>query len=300
MLKFDIHCHVHKKKTFLRDDGSFFLTPEEHLEMFKKKGIGMGLILPTVHYESVTTVQTVEEAAEIAKAYPDRFMFFMNLDPRLYLRDPKADFSRLIEYYLEMGAKGVGEICCNIPVDDPLMDNMLFYINKYELPLTFHLTYKEFCDYGMRTDVNMNSLESAINKYPKIKFLGHSQAFWAEISGDDQHDGYPTGRVVPGGRVVELMRKYHNLYGDLSAGSGLNAIRRDPEFGVSFLNEFADRLFFGQDFCSPKNFDSLVLSEYLDELLLNMQLSREVYNKICFENAAKLLGFTPEETGLTG
>ena len=59
----------------------------------------------------------------------------------------------------------------------------------------------------------------------------------SEISGDDEHGGYPAG-PVPGGRVVELMRKYPNLLGDLSAGSGLNAIMRDRKFGISFLNDF--------------------------------------------------------------
>ena len=33
---------------------------------------------------------------------------------------------------------------------------------------------------------------------------------------------------------MELLRKYPNLYGDLSAGSGYNAITRDPAFGDAF------------------------------------------------------------------
>ncbi len=41
---------------------------------------------------------------------------------------------------------------------------------------------------------------------------------------------------------MELLRKYPNLYADLSALSGANAILRDPEYGVKFLDEFQDRL----------------------------------------------------------
>jgi hypothetical protein len=47
------------------------------------------------------------------------------------------------------------------------------------------------------------------------------------------------------------MRKYPNLYGDLSAGSGCNALARDPEYAIKFMTEFQDRLMFGLDICSP-------------------------------------------------
>lgn len=75
------------------------------------------------------------------------------------------------------------------------------------------------------------------------------------------HDGYPGGPVIPGRRVVELMRRYPNLLGDLSAGSGLNALRRDREFGISFLNEFQDKLYFGHDFCRMSNTEGMTLSK---------------------------------------
>ena len=53
---------------------------------------------------------------------------------------------------------------------------------------------------------------------------------------------YPTPK-----RLIEMMRAHPNLHGDLSAGSGHNALSRDPAFGVRFLNEFQDRLYFGTD-----------------------------------------------------
>ena len=288
-MKFDIHCHVFEKKGFPRPDGNFYLIPEECLKMFEEKGVARGVILPEAHYDATPTVQNVEEAARICKAYPDRFYFFMNLDPRSFYINPKADYSELIEYYLDMGARGVGELCANFPWDHPLMDNMLFYINQYKLPLTFHMTHSEYCDYGVRDDERLSGLERCARKYPDITFLCHSEVFWAEISGDEYHAGYPQGPVLPGGRVVELMRELPNLCGDLSAGSGLNALRRDRKFGLQFMEEFQDRLFFGQDFCSPTDGPDLVLSEYLDELLAEHALSREVYDKICWKNAVKLL-----------
>ena len=47
--------------------------------------------------------------------------------------------------------------------------------------------------------------------------------------------------------VPELFSKYPNLYGDLSANSGGQAIMRDSEFGLKFLEKYSDRLFFATD-----------------------------------------------------
>ena len=289
MKKLDIHCHVFKEFGGFDPDGPFYLLPEQQLEIFEKSNVARGVILPEVHYESNSfgIVQRVEEAAEIAAMYPDRFYFFMNLVPHSFYKNPEADYSALIEYYLAMGAKGVGEMCGNYSWYEPLMDNMLMYVNKYKLPFIFHMTHKEFNDYGMRDDEELSGLERALQKWKNITFLGHSSDFWAEISGEEYHTGYPKGKVLPGGRLVELMRKYPNLCGDISAGSGLNALRRDREFGIAFLNEFQDRLFFGQDICAPGN--DMGQSAYLDELLENGEISQEVYNKVCWQNAVKLL-----------
>ena len=48
----------------------------------------------------------------------------MNLSPHSFYINPEADYSDLIEYYLAMGAKGVGEMCENLTWYDPLMDNI--------------------------------------------------------------------------------------------------------------------------------------------------------------------------------
>ena len=290
MKKLDIHCHVYKEKGFPRPDGSFYALPEDMLKIFEKKNVARGVILPEVHYEASMTgeVQNVEEVAEICAEYPDKFYFFMNLCPHSFYKRPDADYSALIEYYLNMGARGVGEMCENMTFYDPLMDNMLMHVNKYKLPFIFHMTHKEFGGYGIRDDENLSGLENALIKWKDITFLGHSGDFWVEISGDDLHTGYPKGQpVVSGGRVVELMRKYPNLHGDLSAGSGFIAISRDRKFGIEFMNEFQDRLYFGQDICTPDG--DMKHSEYLDELLENGEISQEVYDKICWKNAVKLL-----------
>ena len=299
-MKFDMHCHVFADTGFIPKNGTFFLTIEQQLRAFEIQKVDMGLILPLIHYEITPYVQTNDGVAEIVQRYPDKFLYFMNLDPRMFYRNPKADFSRIIEYYLQRGAKGVGEMCANLPWDDPLMDNMLSYINKYRLPFTLHTVPVHYGLYGIYDDCQLTGLERALDKYPDIKFLGHSADFWSELSGDEFHGGYPTGKIEPNGRVIELMDRYPNLYGDLSAGSGLNAVLRDETFTLWFFEKYQDRLLFGEDICnvaelegmSFNGFENMSLSKYLDALLDQGKISAIVYNKICWNNAAKLLGLS--------
>jgi len=74
----------------------------------------------------------------------------------------------------------------------------------------------------------------------------------------------------------------------LSAGSGANAVMRDPEFGYRFLEEFQDKLFFGVDYCCPG--DYLPLSGYLDAAVEGGHISQKAYDKICRENLLALIG----------
>ena len=147
--------------------------------------------------------------------------------------------------------------------------------------------------YGIVDDLGLPGLEGALRQFPRLKFLGHSQPFWAEISGDlteELRNTYPKGKVAPGGATVRLFREYPNLYGDLSpaAGSGFNAIHRDPDFGYAFLEEFQDRLLFGSDICDPR--DKLDLIPFLNEAVAKGRISRGAYEKICWRNGEALLG----------
>jgi hypothetical protein len=117
--------------------------------------------------------------------------------------------------------------------------------------------------------------------------IGHGPGFWASISRDATQaslGGYPKGRVAPGGALDRLMEKYANLYGDLSAGSGANAVARDPEFGRAFLIRRADRLMFGTDFLSHRqNIPQL-------DLYGNIDLPEAVQKKIFRDNARRVIG----------
>ncbi|MCL2517763.1 MAG: amidohydrolase family protein [Oscillospiraceae bacterium] len=287
--KIDMHVHTSLKKSIPRAGGGNFTTADELLKMYDHLGIEKGVQLPDIGPECAYAIQTNEEAMDLTAAYPDKFYWFCNIDPRWGGNSPNTDLSYFIDYFKERGAKGVGEICVNLYFDDPLVDNLFRHCEMRGMPVIFHIG-RMGNDYGLVDDAGLKRLERSLQKFPNLKFLGHSQKFWAEISGnctEENRGGYPIGPVTPGGRVVELMRNYPNLYGDLSAGSGENAIMRDFEFGWKFLEEFQDRLFFGTDICDPGN--KLVLSFHLDDAVESGHISQECYNKICRKNALALL-----------
>ena len=53
------------------------------------------------------------------------------------------------------------------------------------------------------------------------------------------------------------------------------------------LEEFQDKLFFGVDYCTIKNYREL--SHFLDEGVENGRISQKAYNKICRENLLALV-----------
>jgi predicted TIM-barrel fold metal-dependent hydrolase len=113
----------------------------------------------------------------------------------------------------------------------------------------------------------------------------------------DNWGNYLSGPVVKTGRIVELMRRYPNLLGDLSAGSALTAMTRDPSFSYEFLDEFQDRLFYGTDICQPKNRTNPIffgMRDFLGNALNEGHLSRTAYEKITHGNAERLLDLPPE------
>jgi predicted TIM-barrel fold metal-dependent hydrolase len=287
----DIHTHATLYKVVPLRDGRRFITPDELVDTMDQVGIDMAVVLPLVSPSRREVLITCEEVLEACARYPGRLIPFCNLDPRQDLNATASDFSRYLDIYAAHGCKGVGEVTVNLPFDDPLVWTLFQDVEASGLPLIFHVAPQVGGYYGMVDELYLPRLEKTLQRFPKLPFLGHSQPFWAEISADVTHEnrnGYPSGPVVPGGRVPELMRKYPNLHGDLSANSGYNAISRDPAFGYRFLEEFQDRLLFGTDLLSPGQ--KLPQIEYLKGAVQQGRITREAFEKVTWQNANRLLG----------
>lgn len=287
----DIHVHLRKYQTFFRNGKPTYSTPEQLLKRYDQLGIEKGVILPGGPPECCLQKQSEEEVLEICREYPGRFIPFCNIDPRQMTNSADAPLDELLYYYKEQGCKGIGEVCANLPFLHPMVQNLFKHAEKVGLPITFHIAPQIGGIYGLYDDPGLPQLERTLAKFPNLKFLGHSQPFWAEIAELETPADryiYPKYPVRKEGVLPKLFRRYPNLLGDLSAGSGFNAISRDPEYGVQFLNEFQDRLFFGTDICAPDTPAPLV--DYLIKLKEEKKITETVFNKIARENALKLFG----------
>lgn len=292
----DCHCHVLETPSCPRPfTGQQGLdTAENHVKLLDKFGIEKAVILPIGSPDSTCFVQSNEEALRIAATYPGRYIPFCNLDPRSLMNNPEAPLDYVLKYYRDQGCKGIGEVTAHLHLDDPRVENLFSAAQSAGIPLTFHLAPQEGGYYGLiEKEPGLKKLERALQKFPDLKFFGHSQVFWGEMSAnmsDKERRGYPKGEITEEGAVPCLMRKYPNLYGDLSAGSGLNALKRDENYAVKFLNEFQDRLMFGTDYCAASSIDLLSgLGDFLKKLRAESKISETVFQKITRENIIRLL-----------
>jgi hypothetical protein len=248
----DIHTHTILLHDPRQRKISRWTSPDELLSMWDDLGIAKGVILPLVHHEIGAILQTTENALDIYNLHPDRIIPFCNLDPRWQYDTPSNDFTPVLEHYKELGCKGFGEFVAHTPWDDDRVLNLLSHVEKAGLPLLFHVSGQERGQYGLIDEQPLPRLEKVLKMFPKLQFIGHSPGIWSNISGDASAEnwmGYPTGPVTAGGRLPELLRQYPNLWADISAGSGNNALVRDKDFGFRFLEEFQDQLLFGTDIC---------------------------------------------------
>jgi len=216
-----------------------------------------------------------------AERAPERFILGFAPDPR---RPEAIDMLKAaVSIY---GVKICGELKLRMMLDNPDAIRLYRYCGEAGLPVTVHIDYEFSTGTGYpRPNYwyggGIEAFERAVKACPETNFLGHAPGFWAHISGDDKFDKepYPTGKVLPGGKVVEMLRKYPNLYCDISAGSGHNAFNRDHEFARKFLVEFQDRVLYARDYFDNKH----------QELLNSLGLPETVLEKIYWKNAMKLI-----------
>lgn len=214
------------------------------------------------------------------QAYPDKFVLCYAPDPRR--PDAIDQLEAAVDIY---GVQVYGEIKLRMMYDDLDARRVYRYCATRKLPVLVHIDY-EF-DTGRKYPRpnwwyggGIAPFERAVRACPDTVFIGHAPGFWAHLSGDDQYDKvpYPTGPIVPGGKVPQMFRDYPNLYCDLSAGSAYTALSRDRAFTTDFMLEFQDRILYGRDY-----FDNR-----MQELINSLELPDAVRRKIYSENALRL------------
>ena len=288
MKKIDLHLHV-SFDSIPKSDSLFVSSYKEMLPHLKELGIEKGVLMSSGESASSMPMGTNAENQRIAAADPKHYAWMCNLD---YDKNTETVYERLAACK-ENGAVGIGELMINRKLSDPFFDAVFEAAGKLGLPVTFHMSPEVGYSYGVVDEPGLPLLETCLKQHPNTLFLGHSQTFWIEMSADapkekESRNQWGSGPIIPGGRVPELFQMYPNLCGDLSANSAGCAIMRDPDFGLTFLENYSDRLFFATDMV---NTDMVFpLGAWLDEQAAARNLSRESYEKICFKNAQRVFG----------
>lgn len=293
----DFHTHL---GDFRRSPDSpwIAITWETLIARLDDEGIDRAVLLPLwASPEGLFPCFVVGERLSIreqvldAAHYVDRIAPFGNLDPR-WMHSANDDFGVLLDWFQQHGCKGIGEIMANMPFDDPRVVNMFRQIGARNLPVLFHGTGFGPRTYGLQDEPGAPRLERLLQEVPETVIIGHGQGFWAELAGGLtalDKTGYPEGPVREEGALPRLMREYPNLHADISAGSGYNALSRDRDYGIRFLNEFQERILFGTDDNGEWPSRPLQQLVYLKELLVEGSISREAFDRITGGNAIRVL-----------
>ena len=280
--RIDIHLHLAYAQE--NREGRTISTYRQMLPYFQKLNITKGIVVSVG--ELLPSFPHNEECMAIHRADPDHYAWMCSPEPL----NADTVYEKL-KFCKDNGAVGVGELTCNLPLNDPALWALFDAAGKLSLPITLHMSPAVGCSYGVVDEPGLPLLEQCLKAFPDTVFVGNSACFWCEISGDaptsqQERNGYPKGPVMPGGRITALLEKYPNLYCDLSATSGGQAILRDEAHGLAFLERFSQRMMFATDMTQVGS--EYPLWSWLDEKAEKGELSIDAYRKICFENARSL------------
>jgi predicted TIM-barrel fold metal-dependent hydrolase len=149
----------------------------------------------------------------------------------------KPDAEQVLTQAVKDGAQGFGEMKFHVGADGPELRRTYALAADLRVPILIHFQEVDhFPNEGTWSTGFAQTFESILKAYPRTTFIGHADAFWANVSADFLNEAaYPTGPIKRGGVTDKWLGDYPNLFGDLSANSGNNAMSRDPQFTADFL-----------------------------------------------------------------
>ena len=269
-----IDTHVHLGQLRFDLPG---LTPSRLLKWMDRNGIEKAVVMAVEVPEELDFFVTTKDLLRMTRRHRDRLLPLCAVDPR-HRYPGRFEPYPILSHYMDQGCVGYGENLCGLPVDDPMQQRVYEACDRLKLAVVMH-----FDSWINRDRPGLAGFEKMLKGFRNVRFIGHSPYFWREISGKvGGKASYPTGPVAPGGRLDVLFRRYSNLYADLSAGSGFNAITRDPEFGLAFLKRWKHRLMFATDYLRPGQETPIV------EHIRTVDLSKDAFERITRKNAEKV------------
>jgi len=189
-----------------------------------------------------------------------------------------------IERYLKQGAVVIGEQKFGVACDAPEMQRIYECAQANGVPVLLHWQF------GMYNH-GFDRFHRMLAKYPRVTFIGHAQTWWANIDRHhaDQKVLYPKGPVTPGGLTDRYLADYPNIFGDLSAGSGLNALTRDEDFTRDFLTRHQDKLLYGSDCNDSVGHGEKCQGSQTLDTLRRLAATPAIERKLLHDNARRVL-----------
>jgi uncharacterized protein len=244
----------------------------------------------------LTRGSALEQVTAVQAAAPGRFTWFNSYDVT------RPDAEQALTQAVKNGAQGFGEMKFHVAADGPELRRMYALAADLRVPILIHFQEVDHTpNEGTWSTGYAKTFEAVLKAYPRTTFIGHADAFWANVSADYHNEAvYPAGPIKRGGLTDRWLGDYPNLFADMSAVSGNNAVARDPEFTAAFLERHQDKLLFGSD-CScrdgrgagydnpaaPRMAGKCVARETLS--VLKRSTSPAIFQKIASGNAYKLL-----------
>jgi len=276
---FDCHTHIGCYRDIANRSSMWNkVSLETLISYLDGLNVAKAIVLPTYSW-NVTLTMPTEYVLEACGKYPDRLMPFCAVEVREQI------FEERVVRYVDMGCRGLGEHTSKISVDHELNLKLYRLCGKLEIPILMHLAITNSEAYGVTDLPDLKGLENVVKEYSNVDFIMHGPGWWRHISAHvPPNVGYPEGPVEEPGRAVYLLENYPNIYGDLSAGSGYNAIARDLAFGKKFLERLNGKTLYGTDlevFFTPEH-------PHI-KLLENLNLAAEAYENIYHKNLERLV-----------
>ncbi|HZS07281.1 MAG TPA: amidohydrolase family protein [Blastocatellia bacterium] len=264
----DIHQHTHYSG---RSD-------EELLAHQRRLGVTKTVLLPAgSKYGLEADCYGNDSVLALTRRYPREFAFFANELPDI----PEA--RRVIEKYLKLGAIGIGEQKFPVECDSKHIHLIAAIAQEHGVPVLLHFQHDKY-------NTEFARFHTVLEKFPKVNFIGHAQTWWGNIDRSlDQTVLYPKTKVTPGGLTDRWLSDYPNMYGDLSAGSGLNALLRDEDHAREFLRRHQDKLMYGSD-CNDREGEGEKCSGATQLATLSRLVAdKDTLGKILSGNARRVL-----------
>ena len=173
---FDLHCHLRQQ-------------PASNLAHLDGVGIAKANLL--------TRAGALDQVKALQAAAPGRFItWFSSYDVT------KPDAEQVLTQAVKDGAQGFGEMKFHVAADGPELRRIYALAAELRVPILIHFQEVDhFPNEGTWSTGFAKTFASVLKAYPKTTFIGHADAFWANVSADYRNEAaYPTGPIKRGRR----------------------------------------------------------------------------------------------------